>query len=96
MLDFVRVATRTAVIAAIIAALSGLIFGVYNLLRLVQFPDLSLFTKGFSYAFWFLNYFCPPLSWCLAFIVALISFKLAVYAAYLINLAASWVLDIFQ
>ena len=96
MLDFVRVATRTGVIAAIIATLSGLVFGVYNLLRMIPFPDLSLFYKGFGIAFWFLNYFAPPLAWVIAFITALISFKLLVYAAYLINLAASWVLEIFQ
>lgn len=96
MLDFVRVATRTGVIAAIIASLSGLIFAVYNLLRLIQFPDLSLFSKGFGIAIWFLNYFVPPLAWVIAFITALIAFKLLVYAAYLINLAASWVLEIFQ
>lgn len=96
MLDFVRVAVRTGVIAAIVAALSGLIFAVYNLLRLIHFPDMSLFTQGFGIAFWFLNYFAPPLAWVVAFVTALIAFKLLVYSAYLINLAASWVLDIFQ
>lgn len=96
MLDFVRVATRIAVITVIVSSVVALIILLGSVMQSIPFPDLSPLTKGFSFAFWFLNKFAPPLVWTFGFIGALIAFKVSVYLAYLANLTASWVLEIFQ
>lgn len=96
MLDFVRVSTRIAVITVIIASAVGVVFLVGSVVQTIPLPDLSPLVKAFGFAFWFLNKFAPPLVWTLAFISALITFKVSVYLAYLVNLTASWVLEIFQ
>lgn len=96
MLDFVRVGIRTAVITAIFLALGVLLAGLFKLFSIIPFPDVSLVTDAFSIAFWFLHRFAPPLVWTILFISSLIVFKFTVYVAYLVNLAASWVLEIFK
>lgn len=95
MLDFVRIGTRTAVITAIFATLTALLFGLYKLFALIPLPDVTPVASAFQIGFWLLHKYCPPLIWTIAFIGSLITFKLSVYAAYLINLAASWILRIF-
>lgn len=95
MLDFVRIGTRTAVITAIFATLTVLLFGLYELFSLIPLPDFTPVVQAFQIGLWFLHKYCPPLIWTIVFIGSLIAFKLSVYTAYLVNLAASWILRIF-
>lgn len=96
MADFTRIAIRTAAYAAVFAALAALLFLLYKLFALIPVQNFDLVISAFRVGLWFVHRFVPPLIWTVGFVAALIAFKFAVYAAYLVNLAASWILRVFQ
>ena len=96
MLDFVRVGIRTAVITATFVALGLILVGLYNLVGIIPVPSIGSLTDAFRIGLFFLNKYAQPLVWCVAFVGALIAFKISLYVAYLANLASSWILRIFS